>query len=193
MAIKQISVFLENKPGKLKEMTGVLAANNVDMRALSLAETKDFGIARLVVDDVFNAVNILKEANFVASLTSVLAVAVPDEPGGLDKGKRKNDPCADKAARHHNLRVLVRLGWPQILELHRRAGNPGHRARAIPRGPHPGSDQRRGLRPGPWHHRRGDPYGLHPRKHDRPRLAGGGDGGKGRGGGFEAARAEPAV
>ena len=85
MAIKQISVFLENKPGKLKEMTGVLAANNVDMRALSLAETKDFGIARLVVDDVFNAVNILKEANFVASLTSVLAVAVPDEPGGLDK------------------------------------------------------------------------------------------------------------
>ena len=85
MSIKQISVFLENKPGKLKEMTGVLAVNNVDMRALSLAETKDFGIARLVVDDVFNAVNILKEADFVASLTSVLAVAVPDEPGGLDK------------------------------------------------------------------------------------------------------------
>ena len=85
MSIKQISVFLENKPGKLQQMTSVLAANNVDMRALSLAETKDFGIARLVVYDVFNAVNILKEADFVASLTSVLAVAVPDEPGGLDK------------------------------------------------------------------------------------------------------------
>jgi hypothetical protein len=85
MSIKQISVFLENRPGKLKEMTAVLAAHDIDMRALSLAETKDFGIARLVVDDVFNAVNILKEANFVASLTSVLAVAVPDEPGGLDK------------------------------------------------------------------------------------------------------------
>ena len=85
MSIKQISVFLENKPGKLKEMTGVLAENHVDMRALSLAETKDFGIARMVVDDVFNAVNILKEADFVASLTSVLAVAVPDEPGGLDR------------------------------------------------------------------------------------------------------------
>ena len=85
MSIKQISVFLENKPGKLQQMTSVLAANNVDMRALSLAETKDFGITRLVVDDVFNAVNILKEADFVASLTSVLAVAVPDEPGGLDK------------------------------------------------------------------------------------------------------------
>ena len=85
MSIKQISVFLENKPGKLKEMTGVLAAHNIDMRALSLAETKDFGIARLVVDDVFDAVNVLKVADFVASLTSVLAVAVPDEPGGIDK------------------------------------------------------------------------------------------------------------
>ena len=85
MSIKQISVFLENKPGKLKEMTGVLAAHHVDMRALSLAETKDFGIARLVVNDVYEAVNILKDADFVASLTSVLAVEIPDEPGGLDK------------------------------------------------------------------------------------------------------------
>ena len=85
MSIKQISVFLENKPGRLKKMTGVLAEHNVDMRALSLAETKDFGIARIIVDDVFEAVNILKEADFVASLTSVLAVAIPDEPGGLDK------------------------------------------------------------------------------------------------------------
>ena len=85
MSIKQISVFLENKPGTLKKMTGVLAEHNVDMRALSLAETKDFGIARLIVDDVFNAVNILKDADFVASLTSVLAVEVPDVPGGLDK------------------------------------------------------------------------------------------------------------
>ena len=85
MSIKQISVFLENKPGKLKEMTGVLAQHRIDMRALSLAETKDFGIARMVVDDVFQAVNVLKDADFVASLTSVLAVAVPDEPGGLDK------------------------------------------------------------------------------------------------------------
>ncbi len=85
MSIKQISVFLENKPGKLKNMTGVLAQAGIDMRALSLAETKDFGIARIIVDDVFEAVNVLKDADFVASLTSVLAVAVPDEPGGLDK------------------------------------------------------------------------------------------------------------
>ena len=66
-------------------MTGVLAQAGIDMRALSLAETKDFGIARIIVDDVFEAVNVLKDADFVASLTSVLAVAVPDEPGGLDK------------------------------------------------------------------------------------------------------------
>ena len=85
MSIKQISVFLENKPGTLKRMTGVLAKNQIDMRALSIAETKDFGIARIIVDDVLAAVGVLKDADFVASLTSVLAVAVPDEPGGLDK------------------------------------------------------------------------------------------------------------
>lgn len=85
MSIKQISVFLENRPGRLKQLTHILAENHVDMRALSLAETKDFGIARLIVDDVFQAVSILKEADFIASLTSVLAVEIPDEPGGLDQ------------------------------------------------------------------------------------------------------------
>ncbi len=84
MSIKQISVFLENKPGQLKKMTSVLAAHEIDMRALSLAETKDFGIARLVVDDVLQAVNVLKEADFVASLTPVLAIAIDDKAGGLD-------------------------------------------------------------------------------------------------------------
>ena len=85
MSIKQISVFLENKPSTLKQMTGVLASHGIDMRALSLAETKDFGIARVIVDDVYEAVNVLKEADFVANLTSVLAIAIPDVPGGLDK------------------------------------------------------------------------------------------------------------
>ena len=84
MSIKQISVFLENKPGKLKEMTGVLAAHNVDMRALSLAETKDFGIARMIMADTDGAVKVLQEAGFVAIANSVLAYAVPDEPGGLN-------------------------------------------------------------------------------------------------------------
>lgn len=85
MSIKQISVFLENKPGRLQRMTSVLAAANIDMRALSLAETKDFGIARIIVDDVLQAVNVLKDNDFIASLNSVLVVQVPDEPGGLDK------------------------------------------------------------------------------------------------------------
>ena len=85
MSIKQISVFLENRPGKLKEMTAVLAAHDIDMRALSLAETKDFGIVRIIVDDAYDAANVLKENGFVASLTKVLAVEVEDIPGGLDK------------------------------------------------------------------------------------------------------------
>ncbi|MCR5041687.1 MAG: acetolactate synthase [Clostridia bacterium] len=85
MSVKQISVFLENKPGKLSEMTELLAANNIDIRALSLAETKDFGIVRMIVDDVYEAVNVLKDGEFIAKLTHVLAYAVPDEPGGLNK------------------------------------------------------------------------------------------------------------
>ena len=85
MSVQQISVFLENKPGTLKKMTGVLAAHGIDMRATSLAETKDFGIARLIVDDALEAVSTLKENDFVASLTPVLAIEIPDEAGGLDK------------------------------------------------------------------------------------------------------------
>ena len=85
MSVKQISVFLENKPGTLNALTGVFAQNGIDMRALSLAETKDFGIARIIVDDVYEATTVLKDADFISSLTPVLAVAIPDEPGGLNK------------------------------------------------------------------------------------------------------------
>ena len=83
MSVNQISVFLENKPGTLNRMTRVLAENEINMVALSLAETKDFGIARIIVDDVLTATNVLKEADFVASLTPVLAFGIPDETGGL--------------------------------------------------------------------------------------------------------------
>lgn len=85
MSIKQISVFLENKPGALYAMTGVLAQNNIDMRALSLAETKDFGIVRIIVDNVYQATTVLKDAGYVHSVTPVLGVAIPDTPGGLNK------------------------------------------------------------------------------------------------------------
>ena len=85
MAIKQISVFLGNKPGTLLKMTGVLAEQHIDMRALSLAETKDFGIVRMIVDDIYTATTALKDADFISSMTDVVAVLIPDEPGGLDK------------------------------------------------------------------------------------------------------------
>lgn len=85
MSVKQISVFLENKPGVIGSMTEVLAKNNIDMRALSLAETNDFGIVRIIVDDVYAATTVLKDEGFVHSVTPVLGVAIPDEPGGLNK------------------------------------------------------------------------------------------------------------
>ena len=83
MSVKQISVFLENKPGSLREMTRTLADAGIDMRAFSLAETSDFGIARLIVDDVFKTTTTLRDAGFIHSVSSVLAVAIPDVPGGL--------------------------------------------------------------------------------------------------------------
>ena len=83
MSIKQISVFLENRPGKLFELTQLLADNGIDMRALSIAETTDFGIARLIVNDAYGAAQVLREGQFIAQFSDVLAFAVPDEPGGL--------------------------------------------------------------------------------------------------------------
>ena len=85
MSIKQVSVFLENKPGQLSAMTALLAANGIDIRALSLAETQDFGIARMIVDDIYEAANVLRDGGFIANYSHVLAFAVPDEPGGLNK------------------------------------------------------------------------------------------------------------
>ncbi|MBQ7154400.1 MAG: acetolactate synthase [Synergistaceae bacterium] len=85
MSVKQISVFLENRPGCLHEMTKALADANIDLRGLSLAETSDFGIVRLIVDDVLGTANTLKDSGFVASMSEVLAVEVPNIPGGLNR------------------------------------------------------------------------------------------------------------
>ena len=85
MSIKQISVFVENKPGALYGLTGVLAQNGVDLRALSLAETSEFGIVRIIVDNLYQATTVLKDASYVHSLTPVVGVAIPDVPGGLNK------------------------------------------------------------------------------------------------------------
>ena len=85
MSIKQISIFVENKPGALYGLTGVLAQNKVDLRALSLAETSEFGIVRIIVNDVYKATTVLKDAGYVYNITPVLGVAIPDVPGGLNK------------------------------------------------------------------------------------------------------------
>ena len=85
MSIKQISVFVENKPGALYALTAVLAQGQIDMRALSLAETKDFGIVRLIVNDLYKTTTLLKDAGYVHSLTPVVGVAIPDVPGSLNR------------------------------------------------------------------------------------------------------------
>ena len=85
MSMKQISVFVENKPGALYALTALLAQGQIDMRALSLAETKDFGIVRLIVNDLYKTTTLLKDAGYVHSLTPVVGVAIPDVPGGLNR------------------------------------------------------------------------------------------------------------
>jgi hypothetical protein len=83
MSIHQISVFLENRTGQLAEITGLLAKEGIDIRAISIAETADYGLARLIVDDSHRASSILLQHGDVLSMTPVWAVEVPDSPGGL--------------------------------------------------------------------------------------------------------------
>ena len=85
MTVKQISVFLENRPGALAEFTKILEKSNIDLRALSLAESEDFGIVRVIVDDPFAAIQILKDEGYVCSVTKVIAVEIEDRPGALVK------------------------------------------------------------------------------------------------------------
>lgn len=83
MKVEQISIFLENKSGRLAEVTRVLRDANINIRALSIADTSDFGILRLIVNDCDKAADVLKAKNFTLSKTEVLAVEVVDRPGGL--------------------------------------------------------------------------------------------------------------
>lgn len=83
MKIVQISVFIENKPGRLLEVVDTLAVNQVNIRAMSIADTSDFGILRLIVDQPELAYEKLKEKGLTASITNVLSVRMPDTPGGL--------------------------------------------------------------------------------------------------------------
>ncbi|MDR3562148.1 MAG: ACT domain-containing protein [Negativicutes bacterium] len=83
MIIKQISVFLENRPGTLAEVLGVLGEHDINLRAMAVADTADFGILRLVVNEPDKVERVLRGANFAVKTTPVLAIKVSDQPGGL--------------------------------------------------------------------------------------------------------------
>lgn len=83
MAIKQLSVFVENKEGKLREITDILAKAGIDIRALSIADTSEFGILRLIVRDPQKAKALLEKNDFVATINDVVGVEINDRPGGL--------------------------------------------------------------------------------------------------------------
>ncbi|MEG0256945.1 MAG: ACT domain-containing protein [Christensenella sp.] len=83
MLIRQISVFVENKKGRIYSLTKTLADNKIDLKALSIADTAEFGIMRCIVSDPMAALKIVKEAGFTASVTEVLGIEVEDKPGGL--------------------------------------------------------------------------------------------------------------
>ena len=88
MLIKQISVFVENKEGRLAEITETIAKAGVDIRALSIADTTDFGILRLIVDKPHETEKVLRDSGFTVSVTSVIAVGIDDIPGGFAKPMR---------------------------------------------------------------------------------------------------------
>jgi hypothetical protein len=83
MKITQISVFLENRKGRLYDVCSLLGSRGVNIRALTVAETESFGVLRIVVDHSDVAINLLRDNQFVANFTDVVAIEVPDQPGGL--------------------------------------------------------------------------------------------------------------
>ena len=83
MKVEQLAVFLENKSGRLAAITKVLSDNGINIRALAVADTADFGILRIIVDQTDKAKQVLKDAGFTVAMTNVVAVEVADKPGGL--------------------------------------------------------------------------------------------------------------
>ncbi len=94
MVLKQLSIFVENRLGTIAEATGVLAANNINIRALTTADTTDFGIIRLIVDNPGLAAEKLRENSLIVNITNVIAIKLPDKPGSF----------------HNILRVLSQAG-----------------------------------------------------------------------------------
>ena len=83
MTVKQLSVFVENRPGRLSAITKLLGDANINIRAMSIADTKDFGILRLIVDDAEKALKILKDEGCSVTITNVLVLRITDRPGSL--------------------------------------------------------------------------------------------------------------
>lgn len=81
--VKQLSVFVENKPGRIYKITQALSANNIDLVMLSIADTQEFGILRLITNDIQKSFGVLKSAGYTVSVTELVGVEVPDRPGGL--------------------------------------------------------------------------------------------------------------
>jgi len=122
MLVKQVSIFLENKSGRLADVTKLLGDNGIDIRALSIADTTDFGILRLIVNKPEEAHSLLKKNNFTVNFTDVIAVAVNDNPGGLATMldvlvRNKIDieyMYAFVSRKEHEATVIVRVENPQL-------------------------------------------------------------------------------
>ena len=84
MIVKQLSIFIENKAGSVGYITNLLGSNNINIRSLQIADSTDFGILRLIVDNGTKALELVKENGYTAKLTDVISVVVPDKPNGLN-------------------------------------------------------------------------------------------------------------
>jgi hypothetical protein len=84
MVVKQLSIFVENKAGAVSFITNLLGSNNINIRSLQIADSTDYGILRLIVDDPNKSLELVKNAGYTAKLTEVISVVVPDKPNGLN-------------------------------------------------------------------------------------------------------------
>lgn len=113
MEVVQISIFLENRAGELADVVDVLARTGIDVKAVTLADMADFGILRVIVEDAERAKAVLKEAGFTVDKTRVIAVEVPDRPGGLAdalralRGRGINVEYMYSAARKNGERAII--------------------------------------------------------------------------------------
>ena len=124
MSIRQISVFVENKQGSLVKITDVLSKENIDLRAMSIADTQDFGILRLIVSDTDAAVEVLRRENCIVTVTDVVGARLRNEPGALatvvrvlsDAGVNMEYMYAFNGATPHHAYVVLRVDDNQKVE-----------------------------------------------------------------------------